>query len=99
MVYKSIPDTIGAWSYPDGSLLLAFTTVDQMNATTKGITLAQIITQLFGESVDSWINDHLAASRNADQKRNVDDLDITIQFSGGGIELTSILITPKGTSK
>ncbi len=94
-VYKSISDGINAWTYPGGSLFLIINSSDQYNTTAQEIALTHVITQLFGESVDSWIIDHLAASVNANQEGYVDGCNITIEFVVAlGMKLTMIGIVP-----
>ena len=97
-VYKSISDGINAWTYPGGSLFLIIDSSDQYNTPTQKVTLTFVITQLFGENVNSWINDHLAASVNANQDGFVDGWNISIaSVEFFGMKLTYIVIGSEGT--
>jgi hypothetical protein len=92
--YESITDGITVYTFPDtDSLILWVSNSGAQNATQK-TTLALVITQLFGQDVNSWIFTHLAAYANANQEGHIDNRDISIQFIPLGTELTMIGIGP-----
>jgi hypothetical protein len=94
--YDSIADGITVYTFPDTDALILWISNSGDQYATQEITLTHVITQMFGEDVNTWIFNHLAASASANQEGYVDGRDISIQFVPLGTKLTMIGIGPAG---
>jgi hypothetical protein len=93
-VYDSTSIGINAWAYLDGSLFLLINSGDQYNASMQDMKVTHVITQLFGDHVNTWICDHRSAAMIADQEGIVDGYKIAIDYTDAlGYKLTMIVVT------
>jgi hypothetical protein len=96
--YESTADGIIVYTFPDTDAIILWISNSGDQYTTQEITFAHVITQMFGEDVNSWIFDHLAASASANQEGYVDGRETSIGLITFGTNITMIGIGPKATS-